>query len=70
MYLPISLVSVGIGVGLGLFYVWEAITNQGGDLTIRFVMVILILLSARQNLRQHYFVNIIESLIRENIDSG
>ena len=48
-----------------MFYSWQAAFNQGDDLTIRFALVILILLSARQNLRQYYFVNIIEKLITE-----
>ncbi len=65
LFLPISIISVVIGLGLAMFYIWQAVVNPDYNITIHFVLVILILLSARQNLRQHYYVKIIEKLLAE-----
>jgi hypothetical protein len=54
---------VFIGLGLAVFYFWEATTQPDFDVGIHFLLVLLILFTARQNLRQYYYAKILEKLI-------
>ena len=63
LFLKFSIASVIAGLCLTLFYAWEFATQPGFSLGIHFVLVILILLMARQNLRQYYYASILEKLI-------
>jgi hypothetical protein len=65
LYLTLSILSVILGVGLGVFYTWQAVTQTGTPSSIHFVVVILILLADRQNLRQFRYANILEKLLQE-----
>ncbi len=66
LYLTLSIISVILGVGLGVYYIWQAVTQTGTPSSIHFVVVILILLAGRQNLRQFRFAKILEKLLPEN----
>lgn len=63
LFLVFSIASVIAGSGLALFYAWQFATQPGFAPGIHFVLVILILLMARQNLRQYYYASILEKLI-------
>ena len=64
LFLVLSITSVVVGLSLALFYSWQFATHQPGfALGIHFVLVLLILLTARQNLRQYYYAKILEKLI-------
>lgn len=65
LYLTLSIISVILGVGLGLYYIWQAVTQTGTPSSIHFVVVILILLAGRQNLRQFRYAKILEKLLLE-----
>ena len=55
------MVSVIIGLGLAAYYSWEAYTHPRFDFWIHFVLVVLVLLNARQNLRQYNYAKILEN---------
>ncbi len=63
LFLVLSILSVIIGLGLAIFYSWEAYTQPGFEIGIHFTLVILILLNARQNLRQYNYAKILEMMI-------
>lgn len=63
LFLILSITSVIVGLSLALFYSWQFATQPGFTPGIHFVLVILILLTARQNLRQYYYAKILEKLI-------
>lgn len=51
------------GLFLALYYAWQYATQPGFVPGIHFVLVLLILFLARQNLRQHYYARILEKLL-------
>lgn len=63
LFMIFSIASVIVGLGLALLYAWQFATQPGFAPGIHFVLVILILLMARQNLRQYYYAKILEKLI-------
>jgi len=63
LFLVLSITSVVVGLCLALFYAWQSATQPGFSPGIHFVLVTLILLMARQNLRQYYYAKILEKLI-------
>ncbi len=63
LFLALSIASVAVGLCLSLLYAWQFATQPGFAPGIHFVLVILILLMARQNLRQYYYAKILEKLI-------
>lgn len=63
LFLALSITSVIVGLSLALFYAWQYVTQPDFALGIHFVLVLLILLMARQNLRQYYYARILEKLI-------
>ncbi len=63
LFLVLSITSVIVGLCLTLLYTWQFATQPGFTPGIHFVLVILILLMARQNLRQYFYAKILEKLI-------
>lgn len=63
LFLAFSIASVAIGSSLTLLYAWQFATQPGFAPGIHFVLVLLIFLMARQNLRQYYYARILEKLI-------
>ncbi len=63
LFLALSVTSVVVGLSLASLYVWQYATQPGFTPGIHFVLVLLILLMARQNLRQYYYAKILEKLI-------
>jgi hypothetical protein len=61
-YLVISILSVIIGVCLTLYYSWLANTVIDFEKGIHAILIILILLNARQNLRQYNYAKILEAI--------
>ena len=60
----LSIAGIVIAAGLTIFYGWERLNDPSFALAPRFVLVILILLNARQNLRQHKYAALLEKLTR------
>lgn len=63
LFLALSVTSVVVGLSLASLYAWQYATQPGFAPGIHFVLVLLILLMARQNLRQYYYAKILEKLI-------
>ena len=63
LFLALSITSVTVGLCLTLLYTWQFATQPGFAPGIHFVLVLLILLMARQNLRQYYYARILEKLL-------
>lgn len=63
LFLKLSITSIIVGLCLALFYAWQFANQPGFAPGIHFVLVLMILLLARQNLRQYYYAKIIEKLI-------
>jgi len=59
LFLALSITSAIVGLGLAVLYSWEAYTQPGFDTGIHFVLVVFILLNARQNLRQYNYAKIL-----------
>ena len=58
----LSIAGIIIAAGLTLFYGWERLQDPSFPLAPRLVLVVLILLNARQNLRQHKYAALLEKL--------
>ena len=65
----LSLLGVTIAVGLASYYGYRRWLNPGYALGGRAVIVLLILLNARQNLRQYRYARVLEKLFGENAAS-
>ncbi len=56
----LSIISVVIALSLACFYTWQYFNQNTQNVDLHFVVIILILLNARQNLRQHNLARILE----------
>jgi len=63
LFLRLSAIGVVVGLGLMVFYTWQFVTQHDFSVGIHAVLVLLILLIARLNLRQHYYAKILEKVI-------
>lgn len=63
LFLFFSITSVIVGLTLASYYAWQFATQPGFAAGIHFMLVLLILLMARHNLRQYYYAKILEKLI-------
>jgi hypothetical protein len=62
LFLNLSIAGVVIALGLAVFYAWQAATQPGFAPGIHAVLVLLILLNARQNLRQYRYTRLLKKL--------
>ena len=60
----LSIAGIVIAAGLALFYGYERLRDPSYPLGAHLVLVVLILLNARQNLRQHKYAALLEKLTR------
>ena len=68
LFLALSIISVITALGLTIYYSWKAYNQPEFDnVALHFVVVILILLNARQNLRQHYYAKVLEEIYDESV---
>ena len=63
LFLALAIVGVVIGAGLTIYYSVRVATDPDFPLGPRAVIVVLILLNARQNLRQYRFAGILEQVL-------
>ena len=62
LFLALSLFGLVVAVGLGVYYTWRKLHDPAFAVGARMVIVVLILLNSRQNLRQYRFAGILEKL--------
>jgi hypothetical protein len=63
LFLVLSNVSVAVAVMLAAFYGYERLVHPEFSIGPRAVIILLILLNARQNLRQHKYAAILEKIL-------
>jgi hypothetical protein len=63
LFWALSLLGIGIGLGLALWFWFQRAQNPEFDLGYPLVLVVLVLLNARQNLRQYKFALALETLL-------
>lgn len=64
VFRTLSIAGVVIAVGLAGVYGWERLHDPSFPLGARAVLIVLILLNARQNLRQYKYAAVLEKLTR------
>jgi len=64
LFLILSNVSIAVALLLAVVYGYERMVDPSFSIAPRAVIILLILLNARQNLRQHKYAAILEKLIR------
>jgi uncharacterized membrane protein len=64
LFLGLSVVGVAVAIGLAIFYAVQRHRNPAYPIGARAVIIVLILLNARQNLRQHRYASALEKLLR------
>ena len=68
LFLAISIVGIVIAVGLTAYYGFRRLNDPTFPIGTRAVIVVLILLNSRQNLRQYRFVSFIEDYVKKGPD--
>lgn len=63
LFLALSIAGVVIAAGLTTYYIARAASDPAFPIGPRAVIVVLILLNARQNLRQYRFAGILEQVL-------
>lgn len=63
LFLGLSIAGVVIAAGLSIYYIARVATDPDFAIGPRAVIVVLILLNARQNLRQYRFAGILEQVL-------
>ena len=64
LFLVLAIAGVIIGAGLAVYYGWRAAHDPAFPLGPHAVIVLLVLLNARQNLRQYRYAGVIEKMMR------
>jgi hypothetical protein len=62
LFLVLSVLGVVMAFGLAGYYAWRKLHDPAFALGARMVIVVLILLNSRQNLRQYRFAGILEKV--------
>lgn len=62
LFLGLAVAGVAIGLGLAAYYGYRRFVDPGFPLGMRAVLVVLILLNARQNLRQWRYVRVLRAV--------
>jgi len=64
LFLQLSVLGVMVALGLALWWWWQGVWVADDDTRgLRLVLVILILLNARQNLRQHRYAEVLANVL-------
>jgi len=65
LFLALSVAGLVIAIGLTVFYAWRKLHDPSFPVGARAVIVLLILLNSRQNLRQYRYVRLLAALTGE-----
>jgi len=63
VFLALSVAGVAVGTVLAAYYVYRWWNDPGYPVAVRAVVVVLILLNARQNLRQYRYARVLENTL-------
>jgi hypothetical protein len=67
LFLRLCIAGLVIAVGLTAYYAYRWWQDPGYELGLRAVVVLLVLLNARQNLRQHRYTGALARLLRNDV---
>ena len=62
LFIAHSVFGLAVAVGLGVYYTWRKLHDPAFEVGARMVIIVLVLLNSRQNLRQYRFAGILEKL--------
>ena len=65
LFLALSVAGLVIAGGLSAYYAYRTFTDPGFGIGPRAVIVLLILLNSRQNLRQYRYAGVLESFMEK-----
>ena len=63
LFLRLAIAGLVIAGGLSIYYTYRTLTDPGFGIGPRAVIILLILLNSRQNLRQYRYAGVLESLM-------
>ena len=66
LFLALSIIGVAVGAGLAAWFMWQRAVNPNFSLGMPLLVVVLVLLNARQNLRQFKYAKILKQLRDES----
>ncbi len=67
LFVMLSVAGVVVGTGLAAWYAYRRWSDPSFPLGLRLVIVVLVLLNARQNLRQYRYAVALEGLLCQNL---
>jgi len=70
LFLGLAVAGVTIAAGLSGYYGWRFVHDPAFPIGPRAVIVLLVLLNARQNLRQYRYAGVLEEMMREAAAGG
>ncbi len=70
LFLGLAIAGLVIAGGLSAYYAYRSLTDPGFGIGPRAVIVLLILLNSRQNLRQYRYAGVLESFMGKREPHG
>ena len=70
LFLGLAIAGLVIAAGLSVYYSYRRLTDTSFPIGPRAVIVLLILLNSRQNLRQYRYAGVLESLVEKREPRG
>lgn len=70
LFLKLAIAGVVIAGGLSVYYAYRTLTDPGFGIGPRAVIILLILLNSRQNLRQYRYAGVLESFLGNREPGG
>jgi hypothetical protein len=70
LFLGLSIFGIAVAAGLSCYYVWRAMHDPLFPFGPRAVIVVLVLLNARQNLRQYRFAGVLDKVLPPDFGGG
>jgi len=70
LFLGLSIFGIAVAVGLSCYYTWRVMHDPLFPFGPRLVIVVLVLLNARQNLRQYRFAGVLGKVLPADFGGG
>src|SRR5262245_39391191 len=70
LFLALSVGGIAVAAGLSCYYIWRRLHDPLFPVAARAVIVVLVLLNARQNLRQYRFAGVLGKVLPPDFGSG
>jgi CHASE2 domain-containing sensor protein len=70
LFLGLSIFGIAVAAGLSCYYVWRRMHDPLFPVAARAVIVVLVLLNARQNLRQYRFAGLLGKVLPPDFGGG